>query len=331
MPPHPTHVELDPEQVKRLTERVGRLHLSQRRGIERDHVTQIFGRGRNVFHIENWYSVHSLMRGLLRGLGLYARGRRNAAAIRVTDNPVALPRLPAPFHGLRVLHLSDIHLDMDDEISHALAERVRAVDYDLCVITGDFRARTYGDCEPTVRAMAGLRLHIDRPVYAVLGNHDFIEMVPDLEALGLRVLLNESVAIERDGALLHLAGIDDPHYYRAENLEKAADAIPPDACAILLAHSPEIYRHAAHAGFDLMLCGHTHGGQICLPGGLPLTYNAKCPRALGRGPWRWGPMQGYTSVGAGSCVVPVRYNCPPEITIHRLLCAGDAQSPRPPQ
>lgn len=67
-----------------------------------------------------------------------------------------------------------------------------------------------------------------------------------------------------------------------------------------------------------MLCGHTHGGQICLPGGMPLTYNARCPRQLGRGPWRWGEMQGYTSPGAGSCVVPVRFNCQPEITVHRL-------------
>jgi predicted MPP superfamily phosphohydrolase len=319
MPHKHRYPEPTPEEALRLSRRVGRLHLWQRQGIQRDHVDQIFGRGRNFFHIENWYSVHALMRLVLRLTGLYERGRRNAGAIAVRHNRVVIPRLPAAFNGLRVLHLSDIHLDMDPAIGAAIAARVAEEDYGLCVITGDFRARTYGVLGPAIEAMAELRTRIGGPVFAVLGNHDFIEMVPELEALDIRVLLNESAVIERDGQRIHLAGIDDPHYYRADNLEKAADGIPQDAVAILLSHSPEPYRHAAYAGFDLMLCGHTHGGQICLPGGTALTYNAKCPRSLGRGPWRWRDLQGYTSVGAGSCVVPVRFNCPPEITVHHLL------------
>jgi len=327
MSQHRPYPELSVGAKTRLAGRVGRLHLWQRQGIQREHVTQIFGRGRNFFHIENWYSVHNLMRLVLRAVGLYGRGRRNATAIRIRANNVVIPGLPEAFDGFRLLHLSDIHLDLDQKISHALAEKVRDVEYDLCVITGDFRARTYGEHEAAVNAMADLHMHIDRPVYGVLGNHDFVEMVPDLEALGMRILLNESVIIEHQGAAIYLAGIDDPHYYRADNLEKAADGIPEDAVSILLAHSPEIYRHAAYAGFDLMLCGHTHGGQICLPRGIPLTYNAKCPRALGKGAWRWEGLQGYTSTGAGSCVVPVRYNCPPEITVHRLS-TGKGCSPQ---
>jgi predicted MPP superfamily phosphohydrolase len=311
--------ELSAEAAARLGRRVGRLHLSQRQGIQRDHVTQIFGRGRNFFHIENWYSVHALMRSAMRLVGLYGRGRRNAAAIRTYHNDFVVPGLPRAFHGFRLLHLSDIHLDMDRPITEALTRRVREACYDLCVITGDFRAHTYGDYDQAVAAMATLRTQVGGQVYGVLGNHDFIEMVPDLEALDVRILLNESVVIRRERAAIHLAGIDDPHYYRADNLEKAADAIPTDAFSILLSHSPEVYRHAAHAGFDLMLCGHTHGGQICLPGGIALTYNADCPRRLGRGAWRWGKLQGYTSVGAGTCVVATRFNCPPEITVHRLL------------
>ncbi|NCA87539.1 MAG: metallophosphoesterase [Gammaproteobacteria bacterium] len=301
-----------------LDQRVGRLHLWLRQGIQRDHVDQIFGRGRNFFHIENWYSIHSLIRLGLQLTGLYGRGRRNAANIQVRHHRVRLAALPPPFHGLRLLHLSDIHVDMEPQILQALIERVAATEHDLCVITGDFRARTHGDCAPTLEAMARLRPCLAAEVYGVLGNHDFVELVPGLEDLGIRILLNEALILERDGARLYLAGIDDPHYYRADNLEKAADGIPPGAPAILLSHSPEIYRHAAHAGFRLMLCGHTHGGQICLPGGIALTYNAACPRRLGLGPWRWGELQGYTSAGAGSCVVPVRFNCPPEITVHHL-------------
>jgi predicted MPP superfamily phosphohydrolase len=307
----------------RLQARVGPVHLRQRQGIQHDHVRQIFGRGRNFFHIENWYSVHALMRALLRIIGLYGRGRRNAAAIELADNRVVLDGLPADFDGYRILHLSDLHLDMSDTILAALLERLGSASYDLCVITGDFRARTFGDYGAALSGAERLRAALSGEVYAVLGNHDFIDMVPGLEAAGIRVLLNESVVLQRGAARLYLAGIDDPHYYRADNLEKAAAAIPAAACSVLLSHSPETYRHAAHAGFDLMLCGHTHGGQICLPGGWAMTYNAKCPRRFGRGAWRYHTMQGYTSRGAGACVVDVRFNCPPEITVHELRRGGE--------
>ena len=106
-----------------------------------------------------------------------------------------------------------------------------------------------------------------------------------------------------------------------DNIEKSAQDIPAEATAILLSHTPEIYRQAAHAGFDLLLCGHTHGGQICLPGGIPVTLDSRCPRYMGAGAWRYHNMTGYTSVGAGTSIVDVRLNCPPEITLHRLFCA----------
>ncbi len=301
-----------------LTARVGALHLRQRQGIQRDHVARIFGGGRNFFHIENWYSVHALMRLAMRISGTYGRGRRNAADIRVRHNRVSLHGLPASFTGFTLLHLSDLHLDMHPSIVHGLIERIRGVAYDLCVITGDFRARTYGGFAEAMDIMRRVRTHLRGPVYGVLGNHDFIEMVPELEALEILMLLNESAVLERDGHAIYLAGIDDPHYYRTDNMEKAADAIPENATSILLSHSPEIFRHAAHAGFDLMLCGHTHGGQVCLPGGMPFTYNANCPRRLGRGPWSYQGLRGYTSAGAGSCMVDARFNCPPEITLHHL-------------
>ena len=132
------------------------------------------------------------------------------------------------------------------------------------------------------------------------------------------MLLNETEVIERQGAHIHLAGIDDAHFYRVDNIEKVAQDIPDEAFSVLLTHTPEIYRQAAHAEFDVLLSGHTHGGQICLPRGVPITLSAVLPRGLGAGPWRHHGMIGYTAVGAGSSVVPVRFNCPPEITLHRL-------------
>ena len=96
------------------------------------------------------------------------------------------------------------------------------------------------------------------------------------------------------------------------------DGIPDESVSLLLAHSPEIYRHAAYVGFDVMMCGHTHGGQICLPGGIALTFNSSAPRFTGVGAWSYALMQGYTSAGTGSSVVPARFNCPPEVTLHHL-------------
>ncbi|MFO1126766.1 MAG: metallophosphoesterase, partial [Methylocystis sp.] len=140
------------------------------------------------------------------------------------------------------------------------------------------------------------------------------------ERMGVAMLLNERVVLKRGADVIYIAGIDDAHFYRVDNIEKAADGIPDDAFSILLSHTPEIYRQAAHAGFDLLLSGHTHGGQICLPGSIPITLDSNLPRAFGSGAWKYQNMAGYTSVGAGSCIVPVRFNCPPEITLHRMRC-----------
>ena len=301
-----------------LLSRVGKIHLKQRLGIEQDYEQKIFGQGRNFFHIENWYSIHSVIRNGLRLFLLHGRGRRNARKIVVRQNHFLLDALPRTFDGYVILHISDPHLDMASDFPHVLIEAVRSVQYDLCVLTGDFRANTFGSHAAAVDGMRLLRTHLDGEVYGVLGNHDTILMVPALEEMGIRMLMNEYVSLVRGDDALILAGIDDPHYYRADNLEKTAQTIPSDMISILLSHSPEIYRHAAHADFDVMLCGHTHGGQICLPGGVPLMCNAGCPRAFCRGAWTYNGLHGYTSAGSGSCVVDVRFNCPPEITLHHL-------------
>jgi hypothetical protein len=189
------------------------------------------------------------------------------------------------------------------------------------VLTGDYRAKTFGPYEDALSGLRQLRPHLSAPVYAILGNHDSIRMVPAMEEMGYDLLLNECVRIERGGEALFLSGIDDAHYYKLQNFDRAARDIPDDAVSVLLSHTPEPYRQAAAAEFDLMLCGHTHGGQICLPGGLPVLTDADSPRRFARGSWRYHDMIGYTSVGAGTSLVDVRLNCPPEVTLHRLLRA----------
>lgn len=311
---------LSPEEVLlRLENRLGPVHARLRLGLEREHEAQAFGQGLTFLHLENIPIMQALIEIILRGTGTYWRGRSNAARVVLNNNIVCLPKLPSSFDAFTILHLSDLHADMSQRALARAAELLKGLEYDLCVLTGDFRGRTYGDYGPTLELVAKLRGSLHGAIYGVLGNHDSITMVPDLEALGIEVLLNESIAIRRGEDTIYLAGVDDAHFYRADNIEKAATEIPERRISILLSHTPEIYRQAAHAGFDLMLSGHTHGGQICLPGRIPILLEADVPRALGAGPWRHRQMVGYTSVGAGSSVVPVRFNNRPEITLHRLV------------
>lgn len=307
--------------VERLEARLGKFHARQRLAIEKDHEAQSFGQGLTFFHIENLPYSRALIEGVLRLTGMYWIGRRNARRVRLLTNEIISSRLPKAFDGFTILHLSDLHADRSAQALAAARELIAGLDYDLCVWTGDYRAETYGSFRPCLEQLLQLREAISTDVYAVLGNHDSILMVPDLEAMDVAMLLNENIALSRDGAHIYLAGVDDAHFYRVDDLGKAAQDIPDDAFSILLSHTPEIYRQAAHAGFDMMLGGHTHGGQICLPGGVPMTLDAVLPRRMGKGAWRFAGMQGYTSAGAGTSIVPARFNCPPEITLHRLLRA----------
>ncbi|MDH3640591.1 MAG: metallophosphoesterase family protein [Gammaproteobacteria bacterium] len=310
----------DSEILKHLEERLGSAHARQRLEIETSHESHVFGGGRHFIHLENWYSAPSVIRAGLKLTGLYDRASRNALDIRLVENEVTLAGLPERLNGLRLLHLSDLHLDMSEEILHAIVERVRDVDYDVCVLTGDYRFRTHGSIDGTLRGMHRLRGSLKDPVYAVLGNHDSVTMLPEFESVGIRLLMNESQAIVHGGEHLYLAGIDDAHFFGVGDIDKAMAGVPDSAPAILLSHTPEIYREAASAGVRLLLCGHTHGGQLCLPGGHPVTLDSRIPRRLGRGAWREGAMQGYTSPGAGASIIGVRLNCPAEVTLHVLRC-----------
>jgi len=309
---------VDEDILRKLEIRLGPLHARQRLGIERDHEAQVFGQGLTFFHLENSSWAEWIIRNVLKATGLYWRARQNAERILVKRNDMRFKTLPPLFEGFTILHVSDLHVDMNEVAMNRLIELVGSMQYDVCVLTGDYRGRTVGPFQPALVGVARVATHLKQPIYAVLGNHDTIQMVPGLEAMGIRVLLNECETIVRKDQRIYLAGIDDAHFFRVDNIEKAALSIPRGEFSILLSHTPEVYRQAAHANFDLMLSGHTHGGQICLPGSIPIKLEAVLPRRMGAGPWQYRDMTGYTSVGAGSSVVPVRLNCPPEITLHHL-------------
>ena len=301
-----------------LDARFGEAFVSRRRALERARSRHLEASGWTGTGFIRRPPIWSALQRTLRLTGLDRAGRRAAAAVEVRTNVVWSPRLPSAFDGYRILQLSDLHADISQAALAVTRRRVRGLDHDLAVLTGDYRDGSGPDFDRALATVGRLVRVLRPPVYAVLGNHDLLDMVPPLEAMGVRCLVNEASSIEQHGERLHVAGIDDAFRFKTHDLEGALAQVPPDGFTVLLSHSPEPWREAARAGVDLMLSGHTHGGQVCLPGGVPLSLMADIPRRLGRGPWREGGLQGYTAAGCGTGGLPIRFFCPPEATLHVL-------------
>ena len=259
----------------------------------------------------------------LRTAGLYQAGYRNFLALQTRHHQHRPAAWPAPLHGLSVLHLSDLHLDLDPALLPVLVRSIEPLDFDVAIITGDFLER----CEPpdtaSLQALQLLLEHLKKApmgVFGVLGNHDSLHLATALEPLGLRFLHNEAVVLDTASPIA-LAGVDDAYVIGTDDLPTAAAQCPPGLPRLLLSHSPQLCHAAQHLGFIAMFSGHTHGGQICLPGGRPILRMPSIPRPVFKGPWSLHSLRGYTSNGVGACHLPVRFNCPPEIVLHRFLSA----------
>jgi predicted MPP superfamily phosphohydrolase len=256
----------------------------------------------------------------LKTLGLYQRGYHNATRMIVNRERIYFNDLPAPFHGYTFLHLTDIHTDFISEYENIICEGIENLSYDACVMTGDYRANISGSITGTMNGMKKITAAIKARdgIFATLGNHDTYRMAEPLEKMGITVLANESIAMERDSSRIQITGIDDPYYYYTDQaltaLEEAGKGFK-----IALVHTPSLYDIAAENNYRLYLCGHTHGGQICLPGGYPLILHVRHGRRYYRGLWRYKGMTGFTSQGCGTIGIPIRFNTVSEATLITLL------------
>src|SRR5687768_17475173 len=211
-----------------LEKRLGRRYARQRLGIEKDHEAQIFGQGINFFHIENLTPSHALIRAVLMASGLYWRGVSNAAKVELRHNRIVSPHLPQAFDGYTILQLSDLHVDMSDAAMQRVIELLKGVRYDLCVITGDYRGMTCGPYAATLARMAKLSAPLGGATFGVLGTRGTPCIVSGLEEMGIKIPLSGNETSGRGGARIHLAGIDDAHFCRVDNIETAAAGIPHD-------------------------------------------------------------------------------------------------------
>ncbi|MBL8203529.1 MAG: metallophosphoesterase [Blastocatellia bacterium] len=267
------------------------------------------------------------LEGRRKLLSLLRAALLETTQVQITHLPVHLSKLPSEFHRFRIIQLSDVHHSSfvsEAEITTA-AQRVNELQPDLIVLTGDYVSHSVDFIPGCARALGKLRAK--HGVFAVLGNHDHWTdgqlMKTALESQGIRVLCNENERIEKDGAHICLAGVDDMLVKLDDMKTALADTLRSET-RILLAHNPALIREAARAGVDLMLSGHTHGGQIDWKLLVPkketrLSRWLRRPsRKFMRGLAVLGNTQLYVNRGFGTVVVPLRYGCTPEITLIEL-------------
>jgi predicted MPP superfamily phosphohydrolase len=257
---------------------------------------------------------------ILRATGLAQRGLANALDLKLKQVTLDVSGLPAGFSNCRILFIADLHIEGLDALADKVIEMIKNLQYDYCFLGGDYSLYDRFDIVKTKQQMQKIIEHIKTDkIYGVLGNHDYYETAVFLQSLGVKMLINENVAIERDEAAIYLAGVDDCYVFDCADIAQASAGIPASSFKILLSHCPQLYRQAQKHGFNLFFAGHTHGGQICLPGSIPLIKCAKIPRRLIKGLWKYKNMTGFTTAGAGaSGNVIARFNCPPEIAVLTL-------------
>jgi len=304
---------------KKIDPQARRLWREARSGIESRLENE---RRRSTVHGERVQSSRlpfKIFHSLLRLSGLYPAGERNARAFQLREVNFTFPDLPPAFDGYAILHLTDLHVGQPVGLLEAAAKAFSTLEPDIVVMTGDYQTRGTPRAAIAAREISALVSAIGSidGWLAILGNHDRNDMVDALEDLGVRMLINESVEISRDDERIRFVGLDDVHTFFTSDAPASLDKYR-DGFRIALVHSTDLASHAADAGYQLYLSGHSHGGQVCLPGGRPLMTGLDSHRHLASGQWRHQHMQGYTNRGLGAQFPPVRFNCPGEAVMIRL-------------
>jgi uncharacterized protein len=248
---------------------------------------------------------------------------------KIVRQEIPLRRWPEHLNGFTIALLSDFHYDSHFSVHPVKAAigMVNSLRPDLIVLTGDFvtasafdggEEKAAANAEPCAALLA--QMHAPHGLWAVLGNHDWAtdpdHVTHALNAENIQVLTNQSVAIEPNGARFWLGGVSDILFSIAD-LDAALANIPPDEATILLAHEPDYADYASRHPVDLQFSGHSHGGQIRLPF-LPPLYLPEMARKYYSGLYKVGPLTLYTNSGLGTMGVPIRLNCPPEVTFITL-------------
>ncbi len=259
---------------------------------------------------------------LLRFFLLDKTGYKNALSLRLKKINIHSNKIPKSFRGFKILFISDLHIDIIPEMKDILLELINKENFDLCCIGGDYKFRNIGTPFIAQNFIKDLVSEIKKKtdIISILGNHDQYEFAQFLDSIGVKVLINDKLEIKRESESIFICGIDDAGYYGAHDFDEALEGINNaiNPFKILLSHTPDVFKEAESRGFDIFLAGHTHGGQICLPGRIPIITETNAPRKMVYGQWRYNNMTGYTTSGLGCSGIPARFFCPPEVAIIEL-------------
>ena len=275
------------------------------------------GKGRYYWYLHLFMA--KMLKSLLHLTGLYRKGVYNAKNIVLREIPLYLPQLPQAFEGFTILHLSDLHLDGIPGLEKRILNILDNRKVDLCVMTGDYRYELHGPIQNTIKSLEYLvkGIRSRHGILGVLGNHDDCQMVKAMEKMGIQMLINETHWVSQEDEKIQFIGTDDVNFYYTEQASHVLKQAHT-GFSIALIHSPELYDIASQMEVDLYLCGHTHAGQICLPGGQPFTKRLSKGKPYYYGHWSYQGMQGITHAGVGVSMIPVRFNTQGEILILRL-------------
>lgn len=280
-------------------------------------------RGKLSRRINSMVASDTPLRDLASNLSQVARYAINEAnSLSLERIEIKLKRLPKKLEGFRIVHLSDIHHSPFTNLEH-ISRAVMISNHikpDMFVLTGDYVSHEPEYIEPVAKVLG--KLEAEFGTHACLGNHDHWtdgETVTDsFRKENINVLVNEGFRLTARESSFWLAGVDD---YMVGKTDVAASMRGsfPDEMKLLLAHNPVIIRQAAKFGVDLMFSGHTHGGQVKV---RDTNRKRIFPnRKLTSGLHRRKNTQIYITRGIGTVVLPVRYQCPPEISLIELTCA----------
>ena len=244
-----------------------------------------------------------------------------ANTIELEEVTIRLKRLPKSLDGFRIVHLSDIHHSPLTNLEHIkrAIEISNELEPDMFILTGDYVSHEPEYIEPVAEVLGELKSQYG--TFACLGNHDHwtdAELVTSaFTQAGIKVLINEGFQFSARGEKFWLCGVDD-FMMGKTNLRAALKGSLPNEMKLLLSHNPAIFGRATYANVDLVLSGHTHGGQVKLREPRTSVLFPNRQRRLSSGLHRRQDTQIYITRGIGTVVLPVRYQCPPEISLLKL-------------
>lgn len=240
-------------------------------------------------------------------------------SVAVKKYVIPIRNLPSAFDGFTILHLSDLHSKTFGENQKRLLDLISQFEFDMVAFTGDMDNKYGPDFKPGLELIQGLK---HKPVYFVPGNHDWLtgyQFREQLLEIGVHILENKTEKLDINGEHIWILGVDDPYLGR-DRLDEALSFVSDSAPKVLLAHAPNIYDLATQSGIDLILAGHTHGGQVRLPliGAIVAPGQGFFPK-YDYGLFSNGKTRMIITGGLGESVLPIRFHIMPEIVLIKLV------------